>query len=358
MQSLSRIFLNNIGRTYLDEPLDTESSALQLASPDVGLPSFNPRFLKIDQVGEPVAGLMNDPFTSLQTILSACHNPRQHRLLFLVINDGKTNELYLGISRHDFAASHFVENLGAFLQSNWHGVRYSVKDIDDLHLPPLDHGVALTGMPSLKPGDYHGYPQSLDRILRGLQGSPFAYLVIADPMSSQEVLDIIDRCRNWISFFHSLVKTTHSGTNTLSANVNTSVGKHTSHSFSAGLGYSFPLGAALSSLRVSADYTFVTGESFSFSEGVGSSVAQTLGKEYVNSHAQAVIKLLEQYTARFEHARASGSWNVSIYFLAARQEEVIDGAIRLRSLLSGETSAFEPIRIHYLRFVWNKGVET
>lgn len=348
MQSLSRIFLNNIGRTYLDEPLDTESSALQLASPDVGLPSFNPRFLKIDQVGEPVAGLMNDPFTSLQTILSACHNPRQHRLLFLVINDGKTNELYLGISRHDFAASHFVENLGAFLQSNWHGVRYSVKDIDDLHLPPLDHGVALTGMPSLKPGDYHGYPQSLDRILRGLQGSPFAYLVIADPMSSQEVLDIIDRCRDWIGRFHSLVKTTHSGTITLSANVNTSVGKSTSDSFSAGLGHYSPL---------SANYTFATGESFSFSEGVGSSVAQTLGKEYVNSHAQAVIKLLEQYTARFEHARASGCWNVGIYFLAARQEEVIDGAIRLRSLLSGETSAFEPIRIHDLRFVWKKGVE-
>ncbi len=354
VQSLSHAFLDNVGRAYLDKPLDSESSILELAPASVGLPSSYPRFLKIDQVGEPIAGLMNDPFTSLQTTLSACHNPGQHRLLFLVINDGKTNELYLGISRYDFIASDFVESLGAFLQSNWSGVRYRVKDIDDLHLPRLDYGMALTGIPSLKPGDYHGYPQSLDRILHALQGSPFAYLVIADPMSSQEVLDIIDRCRNWISFFHSLVKITHSGAITLSTNVNTSIGKSTTHSAGLGVGLG---GGNFSPLSVSTNYTFATGESFSFSEGVGSSVAQTWGEEYVDSHAQAVIDLLEQYKARFEHARASGCWNVGIYFLAARSQEAINGAIRLRSLLSGETSASEPIRIHDLRCVWKKGVE-
>jgi len=348
MQSLSRVFLNNVGRTYLDEPLNAEASRVQLTQ-YIELTYSDTYFLKIDQVGEPLEGMMNDPFTSLQTTLSACHNPNQHRMLFLVINDGVTNELYLGISADN--AYSVVKNLGAFLQSNWHGIRYSdsVKGIDDLQLPRLTSGVALTGIPSLKLGEYRGYPQSLDRILRGLQGSPFTYLVIADPMSSEDVLDIIYRCRDWIGTFHNLIKTTHSGTITLSANTNISSGKNTSHSFSAGvtMGHRLPLNA---------NYTFATGESFSFSEGVGTNISQTVGKEYVNSHAQAVIKLLEQYIVRFEHALASGCWNVGIYFLAGSQE-VINGAIRLRSLLSGETSAFEPIRIHDLRPVWKKGVE-
>lgn len=186
--SLSLLF--SLGRQYLDVPFQEATYIQPVAQRDAPLESSH--FLRLNQVGDPLIGSPQQPFTALQTALSACHNPGRYTLLFVVVSDGCNNRIYLGVRGHDATAKPraFVDYLGHFLQGNWPGTRLESCDykqeIEPHILYPmsrrLHYATALTGIPSLKPGDHPGYPQSLDRLLRGLRSKPFMYVIVAEPM--------------------------------------------------------------------------------------------------------------------------------------------------------------------------------
>jgi len=395
---MSQSLLFSLERQYLDIPFEKATYIQPVMSG--GLSVEGPSFLRLKQVGNAASGSLYQPFTAFQTALSACHKPGCYSLLFIVSSDGDENHIYLGTRSHDryaYNSEDFVNYLGYFLQGNWPGTRFQLCDQDeqifqDQILSPLNHklnfAAALTGIPSLKPGDNPGYPQSLDRLLRGLRGSPFMYMVVAEPMSQVGANEIIYQGRDLLGRVHTLTKTTFTETSTTGTSKNVTITdvwsktktesktKQAEMSFAMGLlaasiatifppaGFfsSLTLGGAkllTSSFSMSKETSTAetVGKNIEKSIGYSESSAQAFGREYINAHARAAETLLQQYIARFEQARSSGCWNVGVYFLAPKPDIVQQGVTQLRALLSGEKSSFEPIRIHDLKRVWVSGTE-
>ncbi|MGF1567285.1 MAG: ATP-binding protein [Nodosilinea sp.] len=407
---ISRSLLFSLSRQHLDVPLTNAQFIQPLPPPDKSLIE-EPCFLRIEQIGESVNGSFDHALTALQTSLSACHAPDQYTLIFLVTSDGCENHIYLGIRSHNhslYPSIDFLNNIGHFLQGNWPGTRATVCNDDDPVLErevlqplrnDLRNAVALTGIPSLKRSDQISYPQSLDRFLRGFRGLPFIYMVVAEPMATSEVDDIVYRCRDLMSQVHALTKITQTLTTTAGGsqsegwNINRSEAKSTATTTGEtvtkdnrdwltllGLGTVGAAGAALgfspltfavalnavptaigqlSPVRQKSKSTAETDTETTTSGVSGNttlslSAAEAFGQEYVNAHAQAAEAQLQQFTHRFEQSRSLGCWDVGVYLLTNRPDIAQQGGTQLSALLTGEKTAFEPIRVHDLTRVWTK----
>ncbi|AFZ61369.1 ATP-binding protein [Anabaena cylindrica FACHB-243] len=385
VMSLSLLF--SLGRYYLDIPFDQSNPIWKINTPKTLLEA--PNFLLLEQVGNPVGNATQQPLTALQTALSACHAPGQYSLIFIVTSDGVQNRIYFGVRGHSSIHNsyQFVENLGNFLQGNWSGTRLrrcnNQESPIDTSLHNMDYAVALTGVPSLKPGDGQGYPQTLDRLMRGMRGKKYAYVVIAEPVNRTEVDGVIYQCRNLLGLVHSLTKMNLSLAETEgssesinyggSKGVSTS-GMNTDFTMSLllganGLAEIFPpagllaafasMGLPFLSSKLGWQKTQSDSENINWGNSFSSnfSLSRTIGKEYINAHAQAVESQLERYTTRFEQSENMGCWNVGTYLLAQDPITAQQGATQLKSLLNGEKSCFEPMRMHDLHPIWANGVQ-
>jgi hypothetical protein len=401
---MSQSLLFSLGRQYLEIPL-ADAKYIQ-PMPPKGILMGDAYFLKVEQVGNSLVESLSQPFTALQTALSACHNPEKYNLVFIISSDGSQNQVYLGICSKDSldsSSEDFISNIGKFLQGNWQGTKFRELDTDSPEvkshiIQPLNkyhYAQAITGIPSLKPGDNPGYPQSLDRLLRGMRGSPFMYMVIAEPMNESQVNSIIYGLRELMGRVHSFSKINFNETFTKgmsltqghTANSGESISESNSTSSeevddfslntavlttiaSLGLGFLFPamdfmtflMLDTASDILLSNKYqqtqgktiTKTTGISDSTTKGLNLSSAQGFGEEYINAHAEAAEEQIKKYLQRFEQSRALGCWNVGAYLLAEKPDILQQASTQLRALLSGENSIFEPIRIHDLKRVWNK----
>ena len=410
-ETLSGSLLFSLERRYLDVAFEDARFLQPVMSyaPILEAPSF----LVLEQVGQTAPGASEIPLTALQTALSACHMPGRHTLVFTIASDGLEQRVFLGARSHDpdaHSSAEFVQQLGRFLEGNWPGTRFarSMPDSADFSRfvsNPLErklrYAIALTGIPSLKQDDSPGYPQSLDRLLRGLRGSPYLYTVIAEPLAAPIVEDMIYRGRDLVGRVHTLVKATvtdtetqgvsetwgRTDTRTESWSRQTTKSTSNSKSFGldlragvylAGLGITaiFPPAALLAGLVAGGlitlgphlsytrqhgtsdteGYALTNSVADSYTRGVNFSLAQGFGREYLDAHAQAAEVHLQKYIERLEAARSLGCWNVGVYLLADNPEIANQGAIQLRALLSGEKSALEPIRAHNLKRIFSAHV--
>ncbi|MGB3398733.1 MAG: hypothetical protein WBA34_01020, partial [Candidatus Deferrimicrobiaceae bacterium] len=212
---LSRSTLFALRRNYLDAPVfknhlfrvvDTEISS----SPDVA-------FFEVEQVGKPVDERVSEYFSAIQTTLAASHDPR-YALIFIISSDGIRNRIFIGVTGRAKGTQPqlFAGQLGQFLCSNWPGTRVRLiedyKEIaDKVHVPlsKYSHARAFTGIPSAKAEQAQGkYPQSLDRLMRGMRGKPYIYLVLAEPMPESQVSAAVDACHSLSGQVHAFIKTT------------------------------------------------------------------------------------------------------------------------------------------------------
>lgn len=65
----------------------------------------------------------------------------------------------------------------------------------------------------------------------------------------------------------------------------------------------------------------------------------------MNKHIESVAEHLFYHSKRLETGKAIGMWKVGTYLLASKESDIKGGAMQLRSILSGQESIFEPIRI-------------
>ena len=77
------------------------------------------------------------------------------------------------------------------------------------------------------------------------------------------------------------------------------------------------------------------------SEGQSHNVSHNV----VNKHIEAISEHLFYHSKRLETGKAIGMWKVGTYLLTGKESEAKGGAMQLRSILSGQESIFEPIRI-------------
>jgi hypothetical protein len=422
--ALSKALLFALERDYLDGPVFENNTVRLLEGESFGQADL--AFMEVEQVGKPVEDSGQEYLKAIQTTLASGHDPR-YSLLFVISSDGLRNRIYLGVKARvpDAQPRIFAEQLGQFLCSNWPGTRVrTVGDyrqvVDHVHVPlsSYRYARAFTGIPSAKSGEKPGeYPQSLDRLMRGLRGKPYLYMVIANPMAEREVGDIVTACHTLAGQVHAFTKSTiqrststgtsdsvsrsESDSTSLSTSTSTSDTKGTTSSkgalgtalekgsgkgkalkvaglagvsgllFAAGgpfllsgvlgmFGQLLPSSGASDSTGTSTSESESTSTSTSLSTTEGTSTGESLsfGQEYLNKHAEACVKLLEKTSERFEAAKAMGCWNVGVYMISNQGEAAAQGQAQFKALVSGEKSTSEPVRAHDLSALWDGQIQT
>ena len=272
----------------------------------------------------------------------------------------------------------------------------------DISTDKLEYVYALTGIPSMDSQYKTVYPATIDKLIAGLNKSRnYAYLVVADPIPPEEAEAMLYQCREMNGQAESLksLNVTEGVTEGTSTNVSTSHtdGTSTSHSVSiskkdfsklgkaamgvTGLGLAasvFPaagavlegvaettgaIASAAASLMGSGMVaSVITGlmpqkttsdtESSSSSDttsqsyGTSESKSQSISRNVVNKHVEAVSESLYFHSQRIANGKATGLWRVGTYLMAEKESELKGAALQLRSILSGQETIFEPIRIH------------
>lgn len=261
---------------------------------------------------------------------------------------------------------------------------------------------ALTGIPSMESQYKTIYPATIDKLIAGMNNSKkYAYMVIADPVESCDTEYMLHQCREMNGQAESLksmnvtqgmsqgTSITHgtSHTSSVSKTVSESITKKDFSKLgklamgATGLGVAasfFPAAAEVldgvagvagelasaaagyfggtiasglvNSLipqkTVGTSETTGTSDTTSYTQGTNESKSQSISRNIVNKHIESVSEHLFYHSKRFETGKAIGLWKVGVYLMANKKSDIQAGGLQLRSILSGQESIFEPIRIH------------
>lgn len=387
-------------RKYLDS-ISEHNSEFQLVEQPTRNISKEPYWIRITQIGRPLNDKIEDCFTAIQKILSSCFLPYKSQLIFLVHNENKISNLYLGIRPigGDIINDSFAENLNQFIRGIWPGIQSEqVINVDFLQ-KKMQQGqnaynsiYSLTGIPSMEDQYKSTYPATIDKLIAGMHNEDFTYMVIADPLPENEIDSILYTCRDLNGQAESLKSFNFSENKTLGNNTAYSEAKTITESVTesttkektktkykllgAGLLVASalfpPAGAITTALavgnsilrasqnfagidlltdfapRISKQNTKAYAEGFAKSNTIGFSQSQstTLSQNIVNKHIESISEHLFYHSKRFETGKAIGSWKVGVYLMANTKPIIECASIQLRSILSGEESIFEPIRIN------------
>ncbi|MCA6543054.1 MAG: DUF87 domain-containing protein, partial [Pseudanabaena sp. M074S1SP2A07QC] len=310
------------------------------------------------------------------------------------------NHIYLGVCTQDEEkeASVTAKGVEKFFKGNWKGIkiRQEIDAYDKIEklFSPLDSMSVLTGIPSLKHKNDNDQAstQSIDRLLTGMRGSRFAYIVSANPIQAGIIDEILDFLRLMQSTVKSFGKQTVTEANvsefTQSVGIEVSNNNQDSLSYTTGESYaetetkstdlniaetkttkvfagnggisasressitaSFSIAKSNSKTKTSSTEktkTFITSmnENLSKNTTETNSLTKSSVREFVSEHALSVEKTIDAYIERFEQASAMGGWDVGVYILAENLLTTDIGAMQIKALLSGKSTYHEPIRIH------------
>lgn len=370
-------------------------------------------WVKVSQVGRPMDDSANNCFTAIQKILYSCFMPRETQLVFLVIGENGTTNLYLGVRTFGKAqsAKKFARNLNEFIKGAWPGVSTTVLSDTDEEMQAVRKAIesedfenvsALTGIPSMESQYKDTYPATIDRLIAGMNRcKKYAYMVVADPVENQDAEYMLYQCREMNGQAESLksmnvtegltkgsslsqtLTDSFSHTDNSSESVSKKDFSKVGKALMAGTGLAlaatvFPaaasvlegtasaagqlatsalglvglggIGRTISGLMPQKTTTKgtsdTTSKSQAFTQGTNESKSQSLSRNVVNKHIEAVAEHLFYHGKRFETGKAIGLWKVGVYLMAEKSSDLESGALQLRSILSGAETIYEPIRIH------------
>lgn len=357
---------------------------------------LEPMWIKISQVGRPL-NKIEDCFTAIQKILYACFLPHQTQLLFMIVGDGVQNQLYLGVRAMDIGKikPSFMARLNDFVSGVWPGLSTAVVNAaQDPNLAMFadncsekgsyDCFYAVTGIPSMASQYKTTYPATIDKLMAGMTGKKFAYLVVADPIDEEAVDGMLHTCREMNGQAESLktfnfaegIGEQKGQSQSWGTSRSESVSKQDSimnmfreNPGKAGVTLAATVIPALAVMANNVNPAFLmvpsmaanvssllgaaprtrsttTGSNESFSTNYSQSQSQTLSRNIVNKHVEAISDHLFYHSQRLETGKANGMWKVGVYLMAEKEADLLGGALQLRSILSGQESIFEPIRLH------------
>lgn len=378
----------------------------------------NVSWIEITQIGKPIKDNADDCFTAIQKILYSCFMPQETQLLFLVLKNEGINKIYLGIRPMRKNANKSLSRyLNDFIKGAWPGLQSRIvkepeKDEALMHFSTnvneekWDYIYALTGIPSMESQYKTTYPATIDKLMAGMnQSKGFAYLVVADPIETAEIDEMLFQCREMNGQAESLKSFNISEGKTkgisrsiadgISSNVTDSTNESKSgRDWSGGMnkllgvagigaigagiavaaGLSFPpamaaipalLGSQTLMSAGSSVLSFMgqksrgtshsesSGTNHTITEGMSESQSETVSHNVVNKHIEAVSEHLFYHSRRLETGKAIGMWKVGAYLLASKESDANGASMQLRSMLSGQESVFEPIRITDISSVIN-----
>lgn len=396
-------------RKYLEKISDKSSNDIFRIEAIPSTLKEEATWIEIKQIGKPLDNSAESCFTAIQKILYSCFLPKETQLLFLVTGNGVENRLYLGLraTGENIRSRSFVKYLNEFIKGAWPGLQTCIVQETDESLSAFkkemidevfENIYALTGIPSME-GQYKNlYPATIDKLMAGMSKSKhYAYLVVADPVETNDAEFMLYQCREMNGQAESLksMNVTEGLSRGKSSSFTSShtEGRSTSESFqkkdfskmgklalqATGLGMAasfFPaaqsvmdgvadasgalLAGAAGMLGFSAVGNIInslsptkttststnSSDSTSTTQGTNESQSQSLSRNIVNKHIEAVSEHLFYQSKRLETGKAIGLWKVGVYLMAEKKSDIQGAALQLRSILSGQESIFEPIRIH------------
>lgn len=418
-------------RKYL-ETLSMYSSTDFRLDANAGNDLLDASWLKINQIGKPIDNSAENCFTAVQKILHSCHWPKETQLLFLVTGDGERNHMYLGIRQSHLGTGNVkpktqIKYLNDFIKGVWPGLNAVVVQEGDEALLKLQEEIqndkieyvhAITGIPSMESQYKSIYPATVDMLMAGMNKSrKYAYFVVADPLPSDDVEQMLFQCRNMggqveslksINVQESFSKGTsmnHTVSRNITETINNTISESVSKKSFSGIGKG---AMTLTGLGMAASVMPAAGEILSGVADVGTSVASaalglvgfggignaivnmqpsvTKGRSYsegrsivdgesdstgtsenysqcvsrnlVNKHVNAVTEHLDCLSKRFETGKAIGMWKVGVYLMANKSSDILNGSMQLKSILSGQESVFEPVRSHDISEIADGDVKT
>lgn len=333
-----------------------------------------PYWIEIERIGKPLDDNVENCFSAIQKILSTCSLPKKIQLLFLVHSEDGVCHLYIGIRpvAGKEVKSSFVDSLADFIEGIWPGVKcVVVKGRNRLNFisdkikdeeKGYDYIYSITGIPSME-GQYKSiYPATIDKLIAGMRKKNFSYLVVADPVLEQEIDEILYKCRDFNGQAESLKSFNFSESDSNGYSVAKNISQNNTNKLlavgsvvgsTAGLilaSMLFPPAGAMAAsvgisvLSASLNTVFASQKQEGTTESVTTS--KTISRNLVNKHIESVSEHLFYHSKRFETGKAIGCWNVGVYLMAEKEADIQSGSLQLRSILSGQESVFEPIRIH------------
>lgn len=366
----------------------------------IDLPS-EPYWIRITQIGKPLENSAEMCFTAIQKILTSCFIPHKDQLIFIINAKSSSYNLYLGIRTYDKEAvsQRFADSLCNFVEGVWPGAkcereRGKLEDVK-CQISEYEYVHAITGIPSMESQYKTLYPATVDTLMAGMRGKDFTYMVIADPVPETEMDGILYQCRDFCGKAESLKSFN------FSENMSNSIGKTVSdaHSVTDGTSVSDstgksrksawanvgagillaswlfpPAGAVTTALGLGASIiagantiagadlfsnfaptvtknhtegkshseTDTHTESESYTEQQGKSISQNV----VNKQIEAAAEHLFYHTKRYETGKAIGCWSVGVYLMSDNKSCLQSASMQLKSIVSGQESIFEPIRMH------------
>ena len=368
--------------------LETGNSQVQYVAEDVLQGTLPAHWIKLRQIGKPLSDSTEDCFTAMQKILSSCFLPRRTQLIFLLKCENGVSSLYIGVRPlcKDALPNDFDESLNSFIKGVWPGV-----DVESCNLKDKDFlqsnfekeskyryrsAFAVTGIPSFESQYKNIYPATIDKLVAGSYGKNFTYLVIANPIESSEVDDMLYQCRELNGQAESLKSFNFSENRSSSyAHQDGSSSSITKKDLSSkkakwllGLGGVAAVAGTVMSFipKFSHGGMAITGlgglatsfipqrtDGESHSDTYTKGQAETISSNIVNKQIEAVSEHLFYHSKRFEVGKAIGMWNVGTYLLGMGSEDLQPVAMQLSSILSGQESIFEPIRVHDISNIEN-----
>ena len=277
----------------------------------------------------------------------------------------------------------------------------------------MEYVSAITGIPSMESQYKTLYPATIDKLIAGMNRCKYyAYLVVADPIDPNETEVMLHQCREMNGQAESLKSVNITEGLTLGTSTSHTTGSSTSHTNSTseaiskkdftklgkaamaatGLGAAaslFPAAgavldgcanaagvissAALSLVGYGTIGNLVSGlmpqktttkgssdtttQSESDTIGQSESKSQSLSRNLVNKHIERVSEHLFYQSQRLEIGKATGLWKVGAYLMTDKESDLQGGSLQLRSILSGQESIFEPIRVHNISALMDEEVE-
>ena len=395
------VFSTAVSAALRREYLDSESNIRVLPNHVSNFDSSPVQWLRLSEVG------IEDGFTpakaaeALENVFSAFHIPNRMRLLFLVSSDatetGDRISVHVGLQpRGQFQFGAPIPNfISGFSKSNWPGLSLEPADDVDFNFAGkanVGHrGVRiLTGIPSGRSKE--NVSATVDKLTGALSGHSWRYLVVAEPISGHEMEDTIRTCRELsgraesmksFQLSESIGKTvgdnlTHSEGETDSASSRRmSVAQQLALVGTIGTGVLSVACPALLPAFLTVATTSAAGTAVTAKAGLtmllslmggsmlagasttthGKTVSDTVSKSLsesenfsfsrtiVNKHAEGAVKLIESQIARFQLCEGIGAWETGVYFVGEDETTAEIGSNVLKSLISGDNSHQEPVRI-------------
>lgn len=350
-------------------------------------------WLKVSRIGSSTTDKPEDVFIAIQKILQACFLPKAIQLLFLLDCEAGVCSLYLGLRIDGNSIDRdFVTRTGNFAESVWPGLQFCKPKKNEIEKisarlrsedpnERCDSIWTVTGIPSMESLYKSTYPGTIDKLIAGMNGVDFSYLIIADPVSESDIDSILCTCRELCgqaesvkSFNYSECKgigysesNAHTDGETKNAGIidtktiALAIGTLLTFVAPGALPLILPLFEAENAFEQLFGISLInsilpkkeSGMQTSDTKTLGFSTNQsnTISQNIVNKHIESLVEYLQFHAKRFEQGKAFGCWNVSAFLLGKIDNDAKYASLQLKSILSGQESIYEPIRIHDLNNV-------